>query len=566
MSSSYLRYLEVLTRPVRTLGAFAIPALSLAAMAVPTSAFAAEPEGTPISPVEQPAPGGPRTDPPGPKTDAQQADKQAEQTKAADQIQAGDGSKAAESAKSSWFSTSGEARVGATIPPDFVVDAEGNKVGQDLVLDTRLRVGLGATTHGVSLRTEWDLLDNQLFGDPWDIRGTEDARHRESVGVTGNSFAARRLALDGRVGPLAMEGGIVTSHWGLGMLANDGAHDPEFGQTEFGDRVLRLRLATRPIENVPLTFGIAGDRVLEDETADWNIFEDGGEAAYQALASVMYGTPEKGRVGIYGVYRDQVESDLIRQTQVGVIDVYADFPVKLASVDLRFAAESAGIFGTTNRGASYNSRDGLAVSSGGFTALAEAKVKPIDLRGVLRFGLASGDENPDDGSSGAFSFDRDFDVGMVMFEQVQGAVDAAAYAQLTDPEHSGGAPDGAESIVGEGAFRQAMFVQPIASVAPIKNVEVKVGVLLAWATTPISQPYATYRNGGVPANFLGETTEGYDLGSEIDWSLKLGDREVKVLRAKVTPAILIQGGHYFASADMGGGVHHLATGSVRLRW
>lgn len=551
MSFSNLRYCGV---------AVGGTVLVVAMASFPSVSLAADPDGKPISPVEQPAPGGPRNDSPVPNSDPQRAEKQAEQAKPADN------SKPAETTKPSWFSTSGEARVGAAIPPDFVVDAEGNKVGQGLVLDTRLRLGLGASVRGVSLRTEWDLFDNQLFGDAWDIRGTEDARQRESVGVTWNSFAARRLSLDGRVGPLAMEGGIVTSHWGLGMLANDGARDPEFGQNEFGDRVLRLRLATRPIEKVPLTFGIAGDRVLEDETADWNIFEDGGEAAYQALASVMYGTPEKGRVGIYGVYRDQVESDLRRQTQVGVVDVYADVPVKLTSADLRFALETAGIFGTTNRGASYNSRDGLSVGSGGFTALAEAKVKPLDLRGVLRFGLASGDENPDDAASGAFSFDRDFDVGLVMFKQVQGSVDAAAYAQLSDPEHSGGAPDGAESVVGEGAFRQAMFLQPIASVVPIRNVEVKVGVLLAWATAPISQPYATYRNGGVPANFLGETTEGYDLGSEIDWSLKLGDRDVTVLGAKLRPAILVQGGHYFASADMGGGVHHLATGSVRLRW
>lgn len=465
-----------------------------------------------------------------------------------------------------WFSSSGEIRAGTGLPPNFVVDTEGNEVGQGLSLNTRARVGLGASVRGVSLRTEWDLFDTQLVGDPWDIRGTEDARNRQSIGVGWESFLARRLSLDGRIGPIAMEGGIVTSHWGLGMMANDGAHDPEFGQTEFGDRVLRLRLATRPFKNVPLGFAIAGDRVLEDETADWSVFSDGGEAAYQAIASVLYGTPDTARFGLYGVYRDQLEADQVRQTQVGVVDGFADVPVKLPQLNLRFAAEVAGIFGTTSRAASYNSRDGLAVSSGGAAAVVEARVKPLDLRGLVRAGIASGDFNPDDELSNAFSFDRDFDVGLVMFKEVQGAVDAAAYAQLSDPEHSGGAPDGAEALVGEGAFRQAIFLQPVASIKPVKNIEVKVGVLLAWATAPVAQPYATYRNGGVPANFLGETTSGYDLGSEVDWALKLGDAELTVMKAKVRPAILLQGGHYFASANMGGGVHHQLTGSARLRW
>ena len=460
----------------------------------------------------------------------------------------------------------GEVRVGASLPPNFVVDTEGNEVGQGLSMNTRLRYGMSATFSGVSLRTEWDLFDNQLLGDPWDIRGTEDARHRESVGVTWGSFAARRLSLGGRAGPVAMEGGIVTSHWGLGMLANDGAHDPEFGQTEFGDRVLRLRIGTRPVENVPLTLGLAGDRVLEDESAEWSVFEDGGEAAYQAIGSVMYGTPETGRYGIYGVYRDQLESDLVRHTQVGVVDLYTDIPVSLPAADLRFAFEGAGIFGTTDRTASYNSRDGLDVAACGMSALAEARVKPLDLRGLLRLGFASGDENPDDGTTSTFAFDRDFDVGLVMFDEFQGAIDAAAYAQLSDPEHAGGAPDGAEAIVGEGAFRQGLFVQPVVSAIPLKNIEVKVGVLLAWATAPISQAYATYRNGGVPANFLGEPTEGYELGSEIDWAVKLGDHPIPMRTLKLSPAILVQGGHYFASANLGGGMHHLVTGSARLRW
>ena len=95
---------------------------------------------------------------------------------------------------------------------------------------------------------------------------------------------------------------------------------------------------------------------------------------------------------------------------------------------VRVAGEVAGIFGETDRAQSYNSRDGLQVRSLGFTGLASVSYDPLHTNVIFRGGYASGDGNPDDGGSHDFSFDRDFDVGMVLFDEVQGAIDAAAYA------------------------------------------------------------------------------------------------------------------------------------------
>lgn len=464
------------------------------------------------------------------------------------------------------LTVSGDLRLLGSLPPEAVVDPEGTTLGQGPVLDTRVRLGAAYAVDTWSFRTEWDLYDAQLAGDPWDVSGTEDARGREAVGLdAGRSFVARRLSLEGRVGVVGVEAGLVTAHWGLGMLANDGAHDPEFGRADFGDRLIRVRVATRPVAGVPLTVAIAGDRVIEDETASWSPFL-GGQAAWQGLASALWGEAGKPRAGIYGVYRNQTEADGLRVTEVGVVDLYGDAPLTIPGWTFRVAGEAAGILGTTSRAQTYNARDGLVVQSAGALALLEARPDAVPVRAIARAGWASGDGKLEDGYSRDFTFDRDLGVGMVLFDELQGAVDAAAYAELTDTTHSGSAPDGAETLVAEGAVRHASFVQPVIGVTPRPWIDVKAGVLFAWNTSPIVQPFATFRNGGVPTNHLGQPTTGYALGTEIDWAVTLGNVEAELLGVKALPALVVQGGHLLASADMGGGVVTLVTATGRLRW
>lgn len=460
--------------------------------------------------------------------------------------------------------TDGELRLLGSLPPDVVLDTEGHRLGQGPVLDSRLRARVDVRQPGWRLAVAGDLFEGQLAGDPWDVRGDEDARDRELVGVLGaHAFDLRRLSVGGRIGPVDVEGGLTTSHWGLGMVANDGDHDPWFGRDDFGDRVLRVRLATRPLgDGKPLTVLVAGDRVVEDDTAEWSPW-GGGEAAWQAIASALWADPAFTG-GLYAVYRHQVEADGERTTDVGVLDGYAALPLPSGALDLELAAEGATILGRTSRAQSYNAREGLGVASAGLTGV--VSMSPDPWSAALRAGWASGDGDPDDGGSHDFAFDRDFDVGMVLFDELQGAIDAAAYAQLQDPEHSGGAPDGAEALVAEGAFRRAAFVQPVGGVKPTRWLGARAGVLFAWATAPPSQPYATYRNGGVPTNHLGEPTEGYWLGSELDWALTVGDAAWKVGKVETRPALLVQGGHLFAGPNLGGGTVSLWTLTGRVRW
>jgi hypothetical protein len=255
-----------------------------------------------------------------------------------------------------------EYRLIGALPPDFVVDAEGHTVGQGLVLDQRLRLGLSYKAADWRFDTEWDLLDGQVAGDVWDLRGDEDERHRETLGsLTLDGVRARKLAVGVNLGKARMDLGLQTSSWGLGMVANDGAGDPLFGRSDFGDRVIRARVSTRAAPQLALVG--AFDVVAADDTA--SLATD--QFAAQLVVAGLYGQPQDAQLGLYFVGRHQTEEAFEdegdhRQTDVAVLDGFARTQVPVGTASLRLAAEGAGILGATERAESYTSPKALRVA------------------------------------------------------------------------------------------------------------------------------------------------------------------------------------------------------------
>jgi hypothetical protein len=78
--------------------------------------------------------------------------------------------------------------------------------------------------------------------------------------------------------------GHQTSHWGMGLLANDGDHPSLFGDYRRGSIVERVLFATRPLgSGHPFVVALAADFVFEDNTAD--VVDEGDRAAQAVLAS-----------------------------------------------------------------------------------------------------------------------------------------------------------------------------------------------------------------------------------------------------------------------------------------
>jgi hypothetical protein len=447
----------------------------------------------------------------------------------------------------------GEVRVVGTQLTELPVDAEGSTHGGTPWLDSRLRFSLGGGER-VEVRIGGDLLTGVLTGTPY---AGIDERSVSALSLEG--FAPREAWARTRLGPVDTQLGLTTSHWGLGMIANDGNHDPWFGRADQGDRVIRLRGTTSPKEHLYLT--LAADRVLADELAAWR----NQQAAYQGIASVLRATADS-TLGVYAVYRHQIEQEEDRLTRAGVVDVFADKTFGGDELALRLSAEAAGILGDTDRATTYNSRDKVGVRQLGAAGQA-ALVTKAEHKLVLRGGYASGDGNPDDGVTHDFTFDHNFDVGMVLFDEVWGGIEAATHTLLSDPERSGQPPDGVETLVTEGSFRRAVFGQPLVEVAATPWLAARAGVMAAWSTAPISQPFYTYRAGGTPHNHHDLPTSDSYIGAEVDWALlfkPMAERE-----SEVDPQLLLQGGHAFLGpALQGAGPDRidLYMLNARLRW
>ena len=467
----------------------------------------------------------------------------------------------------------GELRLIYSLPPDVQLDTDGTMLGQDWMLDSRLRTGLAMGKGKVRFVLEGDLIDGQLAGDAWDVPGEEDARDRHRVGVgTAEDYDLRNANIKARLGPIGLQAGVATSHWGLGLLANDGNRDPVFGRNDFGDRVVRLQLGSQPFGggDVPLTISVAADRVIEDEFAHWRPFnEDKGQKAWQGIGALLWAPDEGATFGAYGVHRRQSEEDDERTTLITALDAYADWTGEVGGVQLRIAGEGATLLGSSDKSLNYNTRtegSRQKVRAGGITGLVEVAKGDLPVRGIFRGGWASGDGNPDNDTVNDFAYDRDFDAGMVTHDELLGAIDAAAFDQIGRPDNSGGAPEGADAIVREGAFLHAIFLQPVAAFDATDWLELRAGPTLHWATAPISQPFSTTRNGGTPANHLGLPTEGYALGTELNWAIEVGDVVVGPENLGLKPALLLQGGHLLASDNLGGETVSLVTATGRLRW
>jgi hypothetical protein len=449
------------------------------------------------------------------------------------------------------------------LPPDFVVNADGDTVGQGFVLDTRLRLGVTVDAMGFQLRAEGDAFTGQVAGDTWDLGETPDERRRHQMGVFNTeSFSPRVLAMS-RQTPLGkIDAGLMTSHWGLGMVANDGAHDPYFGRNDGADVVLRAKATTTPVPDKPIYLILAADRVYADDVGSWAADQE----IYQLLFATLYKGSGGTSAGVYTVYRQQTEADGVRQTDVSVVDLYLDHRGEIGVTQYRAAMEAAWIDGSTTRGASYQSPEGLTVSQLGATGLFEVDYADWAVGLTLRGGIASGDGDGYDDSSNGYNFDQNFDVGLVMFDEVGGALAVSAWNQVSDLENVGQAPDGAESLVNEGALSQAAFTQPILRWAVRPGLDAKIGVLAAWATAPIASPFYSGRNGGVPTTHLDQaSTESRALGVELDWALNIDSAELG-LSLPLAPALLLQGGHYFPGENIGAERLDFLSASATLDW
>jgi hypothetical protein len=342
-----------------------------------------------------------------------------------------------------------------------------------------------------------------------------DAWRNEFGGTPFESVALRTAFLEWETDASVLRLGQMTSHWGQGLVANDGGHNGAFRPSLNRDIVERLLFSVRPFAgSANASEGIRVSFAMDVVWSDDNASLEAGDLAIQGVASLAFGLPGRGWLGMYAALREQEDADGDRLEAL-VLDGAGSWRFALADThSLIVEAEVAGLLGSTDRTTSEAVDGPVEIASlGGVASLGWRHEVGLELE--LEAGYASGDDNPHDGVLRTFSFDPSRRVGMILFEDVLSRMTAHGADRVMDPALSGQPPRGAEGIATGGRVHNAVFLAPTVRVRATPSLVFHLGALWARSMAPLNDPYQTGLAGGVLTGPRGRVGGAADLGVEV---------------------------------------------------
>ncbi|MBI5485793.1 MAG: hypothetical protein HY905_00520 [Deltaproteobacteria bacterium] len=407
--------------------------------------------------------------------------------------------------------------------PDDPSRPFGPNLGQEYYGWSRLRATPELSFAPIKIKAQFDVMTGIIFGQSTQgVDAALEPRMRETgaesdgggelVGI--RPFDFRQLFLEWDTGYGILRAGQMTSNWGLGILANDGDHDQLFGFNRYGDLVERVVFATKPFSTLGDGFYkdiitiLGGDLVYRDHLADiWN-----GDLAWQGIFALLW-REEPRQVGMYVAYRNQTFDDG-DNLEVVAVDVTADWTFDLAEGwDLQVAGEGVGVFGSTDVARSLTSDTHDIMQFGGALRVAAKYLEQYTAQ--VEVGAATSDANTYDDQLLRFTFDPDYNVGLIMFEELIAWQTARAATLAASPDLVGEPVPGLELLPTNGGVSGALYVNPTFRARPLEWLEAAVGLLWGYSTADFVSPFEQKVN-GVPANYMGGDSGNRNLGVELD--------------------------------------------------
>jgi hypothetical protein len=310
--------------------------------------------------------------------------------------------------------------------------------------------------------------------------------------------------------------GRMPFHWGTGMIFNDGNRIID----EYGDTSDRVQF-TAKVGDVFLMGG------FENRSEGLPAFSDDYRSG---IASVVYKT-EKAALGTLLTYRRQnnkEETDLEPQKFTSFIgDIWGEAEIGPASIAGEFAAVLGG-------GDLATGENDLRLTQ--FGANLDVGFNPDKFRLGLQTGLATGDAIPTDSQLKTFTYDPDFNVSLILFEQPLPTLENAVPSDANDGRTTAAARTGT-------AISNALWVRPRVGYQVREDLTID----LAWLLAQQAKQDET-------------ATTGKGYGSELNLSVEYKPFPHVVFQT--TGALMLPGKHYSEYEDdaLGGNFNRPAAG------
>ncbi|MBI2376090.1 MAG: hypothetical protein HYV07_19000 [Deltaproteobacteria bacterium] len=418
-------------------------------------------------------------------------------------------------------------------------------------LSTQLRLGMTFDSRLVFVPL---LLAAELEGEA-QLRALEARSEPEGVGFAeppDSELLPRKAWVRASLGPyLHVGGGLMTSAWGLGLLANDGTRstDPtQLTDPRGGDRSVRGFIASGPVTDRKLFLSLAFDSVVEDD-----VLLAGDEATQFVMAAII-GRREPTWAGAYVVHRSLrgVDGD---ETSAWVIDFSGRYEAHPSDrLKLTVEGEIAGILGTTQLAATVDVPEHAVRQVGG---VIRGTLEGRELGCSVDLFFASGDGDLDDDAQTAFKADPRFEEGLLLFRSVLSARTARAAYRANNLELVGEPPEDLERFPTRGSVSNTMALFPRVLYRPSSAFELYGGVLLALAMAPVLDPLETRLSGGSPRAFNAQEADGRYLGTELDVGFR-----IRAPYSGGEAALAVEGGTFFPGGALtaGPGVSEVTHG------